>query len=279
MSQVTAIQERIKAFKEGTKKATPQGQPTTAPALNHAAINKQVKKDDILSPPRRPGTMSGKAIALANDFAKSQGSRPGSVPPPYKLLEAGAQRLLSDDLRANISPEAIQTRVGGALDSVLKLPIAMPFRQTFSRRVQGVICASPSSRASIIIDAITSLSSLAAHSLKEDQPGQVQRSVGLLARTMATTIGDIQDFIKTTPPHWTDVYFSPGDRTAPDDVAEILEALKKALEEILKTFGEYFGSLGISSDEAKLWKKLVANPKNGDLLPRPVTPEMRFVKS
>jgi nucleoporin NDC1 len=278
ISQLTAIQERIKAFKgQGTKAAQPS-QPAPITNVNNGGIEKQAKKDpSILSPPRRPGSMSGKALALASDFAKSQGSRPGAVPPPHKLLEAGAQRVLSEERLAGLRPEALNARAGGILDTLLKLPVAAPFRQTFGRRVQGVVCASPSSRASIIVDSVSALSSLAVHSLKEDQPGQVQKSIGLLARTIAATVFDIQDFIKTTPPHWTDVYFAPADRTAPEDVSEILDALKSALEEILRAFGEYFGSLGISSDEAKLWKNLVAKPKPKEAL-RPVTPETRTVR-
>jgi nucleoporin NDC1 len=279
MSQLNAIQERIKSFKGEDVNAVQATQPIPIANIGNGGIEKQPKKDSsILSPPKRPGSISGKALSLASDFAKSQGSRPGAVPPPYKLLEAGAQRVLSEEKLANLRPEALNARAGGLLDSLLKLPVAAPFRQTFSRRVQGVVCGSPSSRASIIVDAVTALSSLAVHSLKEDQPGQVQKSVGLLARTIATTICNIQDFIKSTPPHWTDVYFSPKDRTAPEDVSEILDALKSALEEILKAFGEYFGSMGVSSDEAKLWKNLVAKSKPKDAQLRPVTPEMRNVR-
>jgi nucleoporin NDC1 len=271
--QMTAVQDRIKAFKANNAKAAPAPQPQPTPAIVNDGISVKPKTESVLSPPRRPRNISGKAVTLANDFAKSQGSQQSSVVPVTKLLGAGATKVLGE---ANISSDAIQARAGSALDSILKLPIAAPFRQTFSRRIAYVVCGTPSSRASIIIDAVTALSTLATHSLKEDQPGQVQKSVGVLARTIAATICDIQDFIKTAPPHWTDINFTPRDRTAPEDVAAILTACKAGLEQILRSFGEYFGAIGVSSDEAKLWKNLAAKPKES--VPRPSTPEMRNVR-
>jgi nucleoporin NDC1 len=273
IAQLTAVQDRIKAYKSENAKATPAAPPASTPAIANDAIGVKPKTESVLSPPRRPRNISGKAVTLANDFAKSQGSQQSAVIPVHKLLEAGAHKLLGE---ANVSSDAIQARAGSALDSILKLPVAAPFRQTFSRRILCIVCGTPSSRASIVVDAATALSTLATHSLKEDQPGQVQKNIGLLARTIAATICDIQDLIKTAPPHWTDIYFTPRDRTAPEDVAAILTACKAGLEQILRSFGEYFGAIGISGDEAKLWKNLVAKPK--EPVPRPTTPEMRTVR-
>lgn len=125
----------------------------------------------------------------------------------------------------------------------------------------------------MIVDAVSSLSALAVHSLKQDSLGQVQKSIGPLARIIAATMVDIQNFVGTTPAHWTDVGFKSEDRqNLPEDVAAILGALKSGLEEILRAFGEYFGALGVSGEEARAWRALVARE---ELLPRPVTPERR----
>jgi nucleoporin NDC1 len=268
-SQLTGIQDRIKAFKEGdTKPTAPVAAPQPLPA---DGIQIRASKDSAIRSSRAPATFRHQAANVANNLVREAGSHPGAVPPPHRLLESGARRLLTQEQFDSIAPDALYARGDGMVDKFLSLTVAEPLCQPFGRRVQSVICGSPTSRASMIVDAVSSLSALAVHSLRQDSPGQVQKSIGPLLRIIAATITDIQNFIRTAPPHWTDVRFKSTDREdLPEDVAAILAALKSGLEEILRAFEEYFGTLGVSREEARVWRAMVARE---ELLPRPVTPE------
>jgi len=150
---------------------------------------------------------------------------------------------------------------------LLLSPVGLPFRQTFERRATSVVCGSPYSRLNLIVDSVDAISKLATHSLTEDQPGQVQKDIEGLARTLAATIVAIKKFLKSYPVHWTDVTFQDSQREGPGEVGNVLTALKGGLEELLRSFGEYFDAMGISAEQAMAWRSLIAEPRSTNHAP------------
>jgi nucleoporin NDC1 len=200
-----------------------------------------------------------KLISKAKDLAKGRSTDYAN--PPMLIAEKGLQTLLSDEARAKVNPGAIVEGAGGLFSQILRTPLGYPFRQTFDRHITGIVCGTPYSQTSILVDAIDALTKLAVHSISEDQPGQVQKDIESICRTFAAAIVQVQDFVATTPPHWTDMEFTERKRRPSPEIEALLEALRWGLEEIMRAFGEYFDALNISRSQQKQWTQLLAAPK------------------
>ena len=132
----------------------------------------------------------------------------------------------------------------------LRTPLGEPLRQTFSRRVKAVVLGRPYSHAPTIIHASRALATLCACSLKEDDYGQVAKSVARILRTYVETITAVEGFVRGYRPHWSDVFFLRREREV-REVGVVVGELRLGLEEVLLAFGEYAGSVGVSKKELR----------------------------
>lgn len=185
----------------------------------------------------------------AGDFAKSLGQRPQSQTPTKharNYVEQHGQKYY----------EGATGMWNKSLYGFLKLPIlGALFRQKFSSTIRVVIFGVPHSSKANIIHAVQALTKLTAWSIKEDDYGQVASSVGGLIRSLTSTIEQIERFVASWQPSWTDVEFNEQKRSEDKDVNELQAVLKQSLEEILLAFGEYASSIGISPGEIKMAKE------------------------
>lgn len=265
LNEVKAIQTRIKVFQDGP--APPLGPKPAPPVEDYQPVAKQPKHNSkVFTPVKQDPSFRGMAKSRINNFVKSQGSHPGASNPAKQIMDKGATEIRD---RANLQPGVIKIRAGGYATVILRSRAGVPFRQTFQRRVTAVVCGTPYSRLSIISDAITAISKLAARSISEDQPGQVQKDIPALARTLAGALRDIEAFLASTEPHWTDVEFQEAHRRSAVEVESVIESLRNGLEEILRAFGEYFGAMGVPEAEVGRWRAVVGTDQG-----EPTTPEM-----
>ena len=263
VNEVKSIQTRITNFRNGPAQASSTTSP--GPVELYEPIATQPKNGtNVLSPPKPATSYRDVTRRKIDDYIKAKGSHPGAENPAKRLIEKGATRVIE---QANVRPEIIKSRTSGYITSFLRSPAGFPFRQTFPRLVTSVVCGSPYSRSSIIIDSISAISKLAAQSITEDQPGQVQKDIPALAKTLADALSDVESFLASTPPHWTDVEFQDVQRRSAVEVEAVVEALRGGIEDILRAFGEYFGSMGVSAQEVSRWRNLVGKDQ-------PTTPEM-----
>jgi hypothetical protein len=195
------------------------------------------------------------------DYASSHLLQPGAANPPMILAEKGLQNMLTDQQRATMNPEVLKQQAGGIFAHILKTPFGYPFRHTFERRITVVVCGTPYSHGSTIVDAIDALAKLAVHSISEDQPGQVQKDIANICGTFAAVITHVEGFVATAPPHWTDVDFNKSQRKPSPEIEALLKALRRGLEDIMREFGEYFDALNISKGQQKQWTQLLAEPQ------------------
>lgn len=260
LDEIRAVTTRINAFSQPIAPPPPpaanmqvQSLPKITPPLKDSNVW------DKAPPPKK--VLDSAADALGN-FARAHGSSPGAhdpfTPRAKKLLEQGADKFMTPEQRAQFQPGAVVAKATGLFGDFLRLPYVGPlFRQTFTRRATAVVCGSPYAKTGIIISSVDALTQLARHSLKEDKHGCVQQNVLEIFRTFSGTIKTIETFLKTLPPHWTDVDFHDDKRQEVHEVNDLLEALKAGLSDLLLTFGEYMGYLGANGIEVKDAKALV----------------------
>jgi nucleoporin NDC1 len=263
LNEVKSIQSRIHTFRNGPAPKTSTVPPSAVEYYEPVAT--QPKSDtNILSPSKPPASYRDLTRRKIDDYIKSKGSHPGAENPAKLLIERGAKEVID---RANIQPKVIRANASGYMAGFLRSPAGYPFRQTFPRLITSVVCGTPFSRSSIIIDAISAISKLAAQSITEDQPGQVQKDIPTLTRSLADALGEVEGFVASTAPHWTDVEFQENQRRSAPEVEAVIEALRTGIEDILLAFGEYFGSMGVSAQEVRRWRTLVGREQ-------PAAPDM-----
>ena len=190
------------------------------------------------------------------NIAKSIGQSPNApnpvVPRARRAIEWGADRVLSKDEQARLSREGLTKEANSTFVRILKTPLGEPFRQTFARRVRAVVFGMPYSSSTNIVHASRSLAQLAVCSLKEDDYGQVAKSVPTIIRTYTSTITEIEKFVaQGLAPSWTDVWFRERDRKEVEEVNAVLSVLKEGLRDVLLAFGEYATGIGVTKVELR----------------------------
>lgn len=262
LAEITAVKARI----ESVSAPPPPPPPTELEQArqrakfgysNRPLIAEPLKDDDIFAPADAPDGRAAKHFRRAKDFAKQHGKSPG--PHPFaplvneeipRLIENTAQRL----------PPA--TAVHGWCQQALRSPAGAPFRQTFARRAAAVICGSPRSHATTVVNAITAITQLSLRSIKEDTYGVVNRDVVLVIRALATVLASVDRFVKQDlDVHWTDVAFDAKESRRYKnlgEVGEVAKALKQGLQAVLTQFEMYLRGMEMSEKEIREAKELLA---------------------
>lgn len=260
LNEITAIQERIKAAQQSpsTPITSVQEQQTPAqpvPSYDLPKIaDRSIQNGDVWVKPRSNFKHSVSNVARA--AGQNHGVTSPLVPGARRAIEWGADHMVSRQNQARFTPDGISKEASGWLDALLRSWVGEIFRQTFANKVKAVILGSPLSHKANIIHASRAISNLCSHSLKEDDYGQVSKSVAQIIRTYTETIKAIQVFLQTTAPDWTDVYFTERARSVPE-IDEVVRELKKGMEEVVLTFGEYAESVNVTKKELREARELI----------------------
>ncbi|TKA81545.1 hypothetical protein B0A49_00459 [Cryomyces minteri] len=259
LSEVQGITKRISECQQPPSSAdAPQQQ---QPIHSLPKISQPLKQDNIFASAPPPTTPFQAVQASAGQAVKSIGQSPGAdpvSPKAKKLIEYGTNTLLTKEQRDSLSQTAVKNKTNSYLIKILRTPLGLPFRQTFRRRATAVVYGVPYSALNTIIYAINALTTLAVRSITEDTLGQVAKDVPTIVRVFADTIRNIENFMQTLPPHWTDVEFDEKSSRRVKEVEEVTDALKSGLEQLLLGYGEFADSLGLSKRELRGAKDLVA---------------------
>ena len=270
LDEISAIQGRINATQAPSaqqqqtspqqKQQQPQQQSLGMPRI----ADRSVQNGDVWAGRSRPDF----AQSVGN-AAKSTGQSPNAHNPvqPYarRALEWSRDKVLSKEEQQRLNPANLKSEAGGMVTNLLRTPVGEPFRQTFARRVKAVVLGSPYGRKINIIHASRALSTLCSRSLKEDDYGQVAKSISLVLRTYVSTIRAIEGFVQGLRPSWTDVYFSERGGRQVEEVQEVVDVLKQGLEEVVLAFGEYADAVGVTRKELREARELVANGKGQEM--------------
>ncbi|KAI0432709.1 nucleoporin protein Ndc1-Nup [Xylaria sp. FL1042] len=248
LDTVKSIERSIDEY-ERAPTPTPGSEPVEAPIQPRERISQPLKTNDV-----SVLRSVGKASLVKNTVSKivtSPGRTPAEEWMPVLKRRAGqvADRVLTDQQKEAVQPQALRGYLGTLSLRVLDLPIIGPvFQQTFRRRLAKVVLGTPYAETSVYINATYALSQLAVHSLTDDNYGNVQRDVPSIIRTFTTVIRKLEAFRDGFPLHWTDL---SQDRQCPE-VTKVLTALKDGLGFLITAFGPYSADLRLSRTDMRL---------------------------
>lgn len=256
IEEIAAIQTRISDFQIAS---TPPKEPDPTPSdlmppekkeplgLPRIADRGVVSNAAVTTQP--PRSLERSVGAAAKAIGQSPQAQNPLSPRARKAIEWTSSRGLN---RANLDKEA-----SSYLSWVLRTPVGEPLRQTFAARVQSVVLGSPVGRARAIVFASRALSGLCVTSLREDDFGQVAKSIASIIRTYVDAITAIESFVRGLQPHWSDVDFRESDRSV-QEVQKTVRCLREGLESVVLSFGEYAGAVGVSKKELREARECVA---------------------
>lgn len=260
LAEIQTVSQRIQDHQHSPAPSAAAHTQSTQSAQTLPKVSQPLKQDNVFSPSRPASTALQLVQGGVSTLAKQYGSSPGSTavgPKAQQLLEYGSHALLGEDGRQQLSRSNLSSQANTFLGRILQSPLGIPFRLSFHRRANAIIFGEPYSDFNVIVNAVRSLCGLVVCSLKEDTLGQVQRDIATIIRVLINTIQSVQNLVQSLPPHWTDVDFN-GNRQV-DEAEALLRVLRTGLAQILMTFGEYAGNLGLSRAEISLAKELVGS--------------------
>ncbi|KAL1837416.1 hypothetical protein VTJ49DRAFT_3808 [Mycothermus thermophilus] len=227
-------------------------QPEPAPTVEPATEEKQrtidpPRDDDIFQPVPQSKGLRGQAEKAATQTVLAPGQGSPLRPAAKRAVETAKQRLVDLQKEATGTGDQPGLLRDKAL-SLLQSPIGWPFRQHYRRRVARGVLGGPYGEPNLYANAAYALGGLAAHSLREDKYGHVQRDVATLVRTLTGLARRLDAFRAELPVHWTDV---EAERDCPE-VDEVRSALRDALRSLVEAFGPYARDLRLSLADMRL---------------------------
>ncbi len=211
-------------------------------------LTKPIKDDVILVTPTKKTTFTNEMEKMVSKVVFDPHNPSTLSPHTQQMLSDAKQRLL--DVRRDISrPENSNSSLQAAIRRLLAIPVVgWPFRLTFRNRITAVVLGKPYGEPSIYINAVSTLSLMAVHSLEEDKFGNVQRDVANIIRELTRVTRKLEAFKASYPNHWTDV---EAQRACPE-VDDILGAFKESLTGLIESFGVYRRDLRLSEADMRL---------------------------
>ncbi|KAL1879998.1 hypothetical protein VTK73DRAFT_6388 [Phialemonium thermophilum] len=222
----------------------------SVPIESHRRPSQALKQDPILQSTPQKKTFRNKVEDAVSQIATSPGQPPQLSPIAKKAMTSAKDKLLQLQREATGSDDPQSLFKTLAL-KFLSSSAGWPFRQEYNRRLTAAVLGTPYGEPSLYINAISALSQLTVHSLKEDKYGNVQRDVATILRTMTSVTRKLESFKSQFPTHWTDV--TP--RQDAPEVDAILAALRNGLANLVDAFGPYARDLRLSLTDIRLAKE------------------------
>ena len=261
---IQAISSRISDFEHPRTSAPLSGQQPQRKIEELPRLVPPIQHGNVLSSPNRPRGGREKLESSVGSIARSYGqSGQASSPISPRAKQAilfARDKLLTSDQKNAINPAGLKSLFFDYVNQYLSTPIiGAPFRQTFKRRICGVVLGSPYSQLNPILCAIDSVANLALASLREDQFGTVNKDLPLIIRTFANAIQNIERIVPQMPIHWTDTEFQEhdGEGRRIEEIELVLEHLRWGLRQLLKDFGPYALDLGLGQAELQTCRGIV----------------------
>ncbi|KAI9785745.1 MAG: hypothetical protein M1839_008762 [Geoglossum umbratile] len=203
---------------------------------------------------------------VIGNFTKSIGQDPlppgsGSPLDPKRLIQR-AHASLPEKRQDALAKEIQNAKLtfDNSLVAVIRSYVGHPFRRTVQRKAAAVIVGGPFGDLGTIVDAIDAVARLAVSSLSEDPFGKVHADVPTIIRAYTSTINNINTFKEKVPIDWTDVeLISRGGAKEMKEADLALEALRAALRDVLKGFGEYAGDMGMSIADVRMAREAIVD--------------------
>jgi nucleoporin NDC1 len=239
--------------------------PAPAPAPQQPQPVQNPKPLPRIASPLREGKVfkqtapSHSTQEMIGNFTKSIGQDPlppgsGSPLDPKRLIQR-AHASLPERRQEALAKEIQNAKLtlDNSIIAVIRSYVGHPFRRTVQRRAAAVILGGPFGDLGTIVDAVDSIARLAVSSLTEDPFGKVQADVPAIIRTYTSTINNIKIFKEKVPVDWTDVELVGREGAREMKEADlVLEALRAALRDVLKGFGEYADDMGMSIADMRM---------------------------
>ncbi|KAL4740319.1 nucleoporin protein Ndc1-Nup [Aspergillus similis] len=277
---IQGISTRINEQKSGPARSKPSPAETKSePTLRTLPrLTDPVKEDNIFVPSPKSTTTNGRLGEGFSSTLRSLGESPDWTPKARArardvfdrassavLSPERKQRLLSSSQDFKLLTGASSTRpenIHPFLAQLLRSPIGLLIRQTFARRLSGIVLGTPTASLSSIIDAIESITRLLIASLKEDPYGKVQADVPAIVRLFTETLTTLDTYAHVElDVHWTDAAFPPSNDPAAQaaarrvpDVELVIDSLRASLKSLLTAFSPYFKDVGLVGKELRLAK-------------------------
>ncbi|CEL02647.1 Putative Nuclear pore complex protein An-Ndc1 (Eurofung) [Aspergillus calidoustus] len=277
---IKAISTRIAESKPPSSNPKPSLTKKEEPVLHTLPrLTDSPKADNIFASSPKPTTTQGK---LGEGFSKTLRSL-GESPDWTPKARARARDAFDRASSIVLSPERKQRLLGsqdlklltGAsptkpenlhplITRLLRSPAGHFLRQTYARRLSGIVLGTPTSSLSSIIDSIESLTRLLIASLQEDPYGKVQADVPGVVRLFTETATTLGKFAHgELEVHWTDANFPPSSNPAAQaearrvpDVELVIDTLKGSLKSLLSAFKPYLKDIGLVGKDLRLAKEV-----------------------
>ncbi|KAL8814021.1 MAG: hypothetical protein Q9223_006727 [Gallowayella weberi] len=258
LKTIQAVNSRISEYGQPSSEQQATFRPQDVQSLPR--IGPPLREEPVFMNPSPPSTKRELVENRVGTFAKSIGNNPisssGSPNTPTKTqqyLEAARNKLLTAEQQQAIAPAHVQSQLNVYLTRFLKSWLGQPFRQTFPRRIQSILFRQPHSELGLILDAVESLTHLAAASIQEDDYGKVAKDVPVIMQTLIATYQNVENFSASLSVHWTDVGFADEQRRS-EDVLVLLSALRNGLAEMVGKFGGFAKEVGVPGRDLRVAK-------------------------
>ncbi|KAL3468307.1 nucleoporin protein Ndc1-Nup [Aspergillus heterothallicus] len=277
---IKGVSNRVDEDKSSSSAPKPSSTSKETPVLHTLPrLTDSPKADNIFASSPKPATTQGKLEEGFSKTLRALGESPDWTPKARARARDAFDRASSIVL----SPERKQRLLGSQdiklltgtsptkpenlhplITRLLRSPAGHLLRQTYARRLCGIVLGTPTTSLSSIIDSIESLTHLLIASLQEDPYGKVQADVPGVVRLFTETATTLGQFAHGgLEVHWTDANFPPSsDPTAQaearrvPEVELVLDTLRGSLKSLLTAFNPYLKDIGLVGKELRLAKEV-----------------------
>ncbi|KAG9204481.1 hypothetical protein G6514_000940 [Epicoccum nigrum] len=266
LAEIRLLIDRLNVGLDPTyQPAASSAAPHPAPTLNLVPqISKPIKDDkQVVALPPKPSTKWEQFEAVTSGIAKMHSSSENSQ-------QAYGREAINKGLKkAQEGAQQAESVASTASDKILSSPFGYVFGHSLPRRAKLVVLGAPYSHLSLVCNAITALSNLAAFSITEDQIGRFHNVVPSIIRAFTTAIKKIDAYMSSLQVHQSDketLAKPEGERKKVPEVDQVRECLQQGLQNILAGFEKYLGGMGMSLLEISDAKKAAASLRQPEML-------------
>jgi nucleoporin NDC1 len=266
LAEIRLLIDRLNVGLDPTyQPAASSAAPHPAPTLNLVPqISKPIKDDkQVVALPPKPSTKWEQFEAVTSGIAKMHSSSENSQ-------QAYGREAINKGLKkAQEGAQQAESVASTASDKILSSPFGYVFGHSLPRRAKLVVLGAPYSHLSLVCNAITALSNLAAFSITEDQIGRFHNVVPSIIRAFTTAIKKIDAYMSSLQVHRSDketLAKPEGERKKVPEVDQVRECLQQGLQNILAGFEKYLGGMGMSLLEISDAKKAAASLRQPEML-------------